>query len=160
MSEAISQENVKPPIWFWIVGVVMLLWNLLGLFVFAVMVMMVTGSIDVASEQALAGLSEDQQSNRIATKAVIDATPTWVNVAFGVAVVCGVLGSIALLMRRKLAVWLLILSLLGVLTQNAYVYLLSDSIEVMGVGLSPAVIMSAIAIVPFAIFCSRRSWLR
>lgn len=77
-----------------------------------------------------------------------------------VAVIFGVLGCIALVMKRRLAIPLLIISLLGVLAQNTHMYLLSDAAGIMGVGASPFVIAGAITLVPFAIFCAHKSWLR
>jgi hypothetical protein len=87
------------------------------------------------------------------------STPTWVNVAFGVAVIFGVMGCIALVMKRRLAIPLLIISLLGVLVQNTYMYFLSDTVEAMGVGASPFVIVGAIAVIPFALYCANKRWL-
>ena len=99
-----------------------------------------------------AGMNEEQID-------LILSTPFWVTIAFGAAVIFGVLGCVALLMRRKLAITLLVISLIAVLAQNFFVYFMSNSIEIMGVGASPAVILGAIAIVPFAVVCARRGWL-
>ena len=151
--------TTKPPKWYWAISALILLWNLLGAFVFAFMVMIVSGNLDIASEQAMASLTEEQKAQTIETKETIINTPLWVNVAFAVAVGFGVLGSLALLMRKKLAIPLLIISLVGVLVQNSYTYLLSDTIEKMGVGLSPVVILVAILLIPFAMLCAKRGWL-
>ena len=124
------------------------------------MVMMVTGTVDIASEQALAGLSESQRSQAMMTKEVILSTPMWSNVAFAIAVGFGLAGSIALLLQKKVALPIFVVSLLGVLIQNSYNYFLSDAVEKIGVGLSPLVIAVAIALIPFAVFCSKNGWLR
>ena len=149
MSEESQPTSVKTPIWFWVVGSILLLWNLAGLAAFA-MIMVLSGS-DEALQQS--GMNDAQIE-------LIKATPPWVNIAFAVAVVFGVLGCIALLMRKNLAVPFLILSLLGVIAQNLYVFLLSNSVEIMGVGLSPVVIPVAIGLVPFAMYCSKQAWWR
>lgn len=155
-----STGNInKPPVWYWLVAVIVMFWNLLGVFVFTIMVLMVTGTLDIASEEAMAGLTEVQRSQNMTTKEVILSTPMWSNVAFATAVGFGVAGSIALLMRRKVAVPIFVISLVGVLVQNSYNYLLSDAVEKMGVGLSPMVILVAVALVPFTLFCSNRRWL-
>lgn len=107
--------------------------------------------------------NEELLTQATATEAQVEAissTPIWVNIAFGVAVIFGVLGSIALLMRRKLAFPLFVISLLGVLAQNAYVFLLSDTVEKMGVGLSPLVIAVAVLIVPLSAAWTKKGWLR
>ena len=150
----------RPPAWYWIVAAGSLLWNVFGAFVFAVMVLMVTGTFDIASEEAMANLTEAQRAQTVTTKEVILGTPMWSNIAFAFAVGCGVAGSVALLMRRRIATPLFIVSLAGVLVQNAYNYLLSDAVAKIGVGLSPVVILIAIALVPYSMFCGKKAWLR
>ena len=149
----------KPPSWYWFVAVIVTLWNLLGVFVFTVMVLMVTGTLDIASPEAMAGFSEAQREQTLTTKEVILSTPMWSNVAFAVAVGFGVAGSVSLLLRRAAALTCFIISLVGVLVQNSYNYLLSDAVERIGVGLSPLVILVAISVVPYVMFCIKRQWL-
>lgn len=138
----------KMPLWYWILSLIFLIWNLFGLAVFLSAMFIFT------SREALenAGLNEAQIELTL-------STPAWVNVAFGVAVIFGVLGCAALLARSRFAVPILFLSLLGVLAQNAYMYLLSDTIKIMGVGASPMVIAGAILLIPFSILGVRRGWL-
>lgn len=142
-------QPATAPRWFMIASIMFLLWNLFGAAVFAATMTIFT------DEEALAeaGLNEAQIELTL-------STPTWVNVAFGVAVIFGVLGCIALVMKKKAAVPLLIISLLGVAAQNTYMYLLSDAVQVMGVGASPLVIVAAIALVPFAVFGANKGWLQ
>ena len=96
---------------------------------------------------AEAGLNEAQIDMTL-------AMPAWVTIAFGIAVVAGSLGALCLLLGSHLATPILIVSLIAVLVQNTYVYLLSDAVAVMGVGLSPLVIAVAIILVPYSIFCN------
>ncbi len=138
-----------PPIWFWIVSAILLVWNLLGLSVFGISMSMIGN----AEALAAAGLTEEAIE-------LVNSTPTWVNVAFGFAVIFGVIGCVALLLRANWGIPALIISLMGVLAQNTYAYFLSNSIELMGVGLSPIVIPVSIATVPFAIYAAKQGWLR
>ncbi|MCA9036459.1 MAG: hypothetical protein KDA91_15095 [Planctomycetaceae bacterium] len=146
MTEA---EKVAMPAWTKIVNGLLLVWNLFGLAVF-VMAMTVFSSREAMSE---AGLNEEQINLTL-------STPGWVNIAFGVAVVFGVLGCLALIWKSRLAPPLLAVSMLGVIAQNVYMYLLSDTIRIMGVGVSPVVIAVAVALVPYAVFCKSRGWLK
>lgn len=155
-----TDTNDKAPVWFWILGILILLWNLFGIFVFAIMVLIVSGNLDIANEQALAQMNEAQRSQTIVTKEVILSTPMWSNVAFAIAVGFGSIASITLLMRRSIALPLFVISLIGVLVQNSYNYLLSDAVQKMGVGLSPIVILVAILMIPVAWFCARRGLIR
>ena len=144
-----ENSTVSVPKWYWAASTLMLLWNLMGLAVFGLTVAMLN--------------NEELLTQATATEAQVEAissTPIWVNIAFGVAVIFGVLGSIALLMRRKLAFPLFVISLLGVLAQNAYVFLLSDTVEKMGAGLSPLVIAVAVLIVPLSAAWTKKGWLR
>ena len=88
-----NPETNSIPKWYWIVSVVLLLWNLMGLAVFGIMMTMIGN----AEAMTAANLNDEQQ-------ALINATPSWVNISFAVAVIFGVLGCIALLMRRKFAI--------------------------------------------------------
>jgi len=95
------------PALYWAIAVFALLWNLIGLAMFWVQVTL--------TPQAVAALPPEQQQ-------IHAAMPGWVYVFFGIAVVGGVLGSLGLLRRRRWAVPLLLLSLLGVAVQMASAY--------------------------------------
>lgn len=130
-----------PPRSFWIISSLLLAWNLLGLMAFVMQVSM--------SEEALAALPEAQRDLYL-------ATPSWVTVAFAVAVVAGTLGCVLLLVRKKLAVPVLILSLLGILAQNFHSFFLSNAVEVYG---SAGLVMPLVVIVAaiFLIWYARRA---
>ena len=122
MNEQIETVSNHAPIWFKILGWILLIWNLMGLAVF------VTSLALVNNDEAFQNTEfSDAQIE------LIKSTPTWVNIAFGVAVIFGVLGCIALLLRKSAATPLLVLSLFGVIAQSTYVFLLSNSVELMGV---------------------------
>lgn len=142
-------NGTTAPLWVTIVSGLFLVWNLFGLMVF------VLAMTQFSKREALedAGLNEQQID-------LILSTPTWVNIAFGGAVIFGVLGCVALLLKMKWAIPLLVLSLLAVIAQNTYMYFLSDTIKHMGVGASPFVIAGAIALIPYAIFCASKGWLK
>lgn len=94
MSEVIK---AKLPASFWIVGALFLLWNLFGC---AMYLWDVT-----ASEEAILAIENGEAM--LAAKAVY---PIWAKAAYALAVWGGLLASILLLMRKKLAVPLYILS--------------------------------------------------
>ena len=105
-------ENIKIPIWYWGVAGIALLWNLVGVYVFYIQI--------TASPEWLASLSEVR-------RAMVAAYPIWFNIAFGVSVVGGTLGCIALLFKKEFAVPLFITSSIGVLAQMVYSYILIDN---------------------------------
>ncbi len=93
----------KPPVWFYVVGVVALLWNAAGLL--AVVADLRLSAADIAA------LPADQQ-------ALYAARPAWSVLGSVLAVVGGTLGCLLLLLRKRLASLVLVLSLAGVLVQD------------------------------------------
>ncbi|MGW9685643.1 hypothetical protein [Flagellimonas sp. 2504JD1-5] len=110
-------DSNKPPVWFWIVSVAALLWNIMG-------VMAYLGQAYTSVEQ----LEQMTQAQR----ELFEAQPAWVTAAFAIAVFGGTLGCIALLLRKKWAKPVFFISLLGILGQFIYGLFLSNTIEVYG----------------------------
>ena len=142
-----SQSRIKPPVWFWIVSVVALLWNLIG----------------AASYVADAFMSVDQLNQFTQEQRLLyESRPIWVTAAYAFAVWAGTLGCIALLFRKKWARTAFLVSLIGVLVQNIYQFFLSDTLQVMGEGaliLALMVIIISIALLFFAKFSSSKAWI-
>ncbi|HEY5972949.1 MAG TPA: hypothetical protein VIT22_13485 [Pseudoxanthomonas sp.] len=129
------------PAGFWIIAVLALLWNLLGVVMFFVQTNL--------PPEALAALPADQ-------RALYEATPAWVNGAFAVAVFAGLLGSVTLLLHRRLALPLFVLSLLAVLVQMGYTYLATPALQVYGpAGLILPIVLIVIA--AFLVWFARKS---
>ncbi len=114
-----TNGSVKPPTWFWVVSVIALIWNLMG--VGAYLAQAYTPDDIIAQmEQAMQDL--------------VNSTPAWVTAAFAIAVWAGALGSLLLLLRKRLAHIVLILSFIGIVVQMFYNVFISNSIEVYGPG--------------------------
>ena len=107
------------PRWFWVVAVLALLWNLVGLLMFYRNVTM--------TPEALALLPTEQQQ-------IHAAMPQWVFAFFGISVFAGVIGSIALLLKRRAAVPLLLVSLLAVTVQMVSAYTITPVWALTGIG--------------------------
>ncbi|MCJ7467336.1 MAG: hypothetical protein MUO53_11665 [Maribacter sp.] len=120
---------VKPPKWFWIVSVLALLWNLMGVGAYLQQVFMFAEDLELLTQ-------EERQ--------LMEVQPAWVHGAFAIAVWAGALGCIALLLRKKWARAVLIISLLGILGQMTYMFFMSDTFAVSG---SSAMIMPIMIIV-------------
>ena len=112
-------ENAKskPNIWFWVIGVVGLIWNGLG----SMNYIMHTTNSDT--------LKESYTPEQLA---FVDASPAWVTGAFALAVWGGLLGCLLLLLRKKWAIPVLLISLIGILGQAVYNFFLSNATEVFG----------------------------
>ncbi|MCZ6595718.1 MAG: hypothetical protein O6943_12515 [Bacteroidetes bacterium] len=109
--------NNKPNRWFWIIAVVALIWNAMGVRQY------------LAKVYNLESFRPEFNAEQLA---LIDSTPAWSTGAFAIAVFGGLLGCLLLLLRKKFAVILLGLSLLAVLVRVIYVWLATDAIEVFG----------------------------
>lgn len=140
---------IAPPLpkSFWIVAVLALLWNLLGVGMFLVQVTM--------SPETLAAMPPEQQR-------IYRATPAWLNIAFAVAVFGGTLGAIGLLWKKRWAVRMFALSLVGLLVQLVGAYLVTPAWEVSGpAGLAMPVVLIAIAalLLGYSRKAAARGWL-
>lgn len=112
-------DSNKPTTLFWVIGVAALVWNGLG-------VMSYIGQAYMTDE-VKAALPE-------AERALYENVPTWVTAAFAIAVFAGLLGSAFLLMRKKLARPMFLLSLIAIIAQMSYNLFMSKAAEVYGPG--------------------------
>ena len=128
-----NTTSVVPRRWtYWVIAFVALVWNLIGLAMFVVQVRLTPGMV--------AAMPAAQQQ-------VHAATPAWVNIAFGVAVVFGVLGSLALLLRKRLAPALYMVSLLAIVVQMAGAYAVTPAWQAYGpAGLAMPAMLVVIAV--------------
>lgn len=93
-------DEQKTPLWFLAAAGLGLAWNVFGVFQYL-------GSVRATPESLVAsGLTAEQA-------AVMTGYPAWMTVAFAIGVFGGVAGSIALLLRRKIARPIFALSLAG-----------------------------------------------
>ncbi len=141
-------KTVQRPLWFVLVAVLALLWNLFGLFSFYVHF--------TASPEVIASWPEAQQQ-------IAAATPRWIFVPFAIATIGGVLGSLGLLLGKRWAEHVLLLSLLGILVQFGSIYAITPTWALTGMG--GAALPLGIAVVGvflwwFAGKAVSRGWLR
>lgn len=137
----------QPPKWFKVVAILALVWNLLGCAAYLADAMM--------TAEDVAKLSAEQQE-------LYRARPSWAVSATAVAVWLGALGSLALILRKRWTTILLVLSLLGVLVQDYWLFLASDAARVSGpsvVMMQAFVLLVSIALVALSLHASKRGWL-
>ena len=141
-------ENLRSgaaPRWFTAAAIAALLWEIFGCTMY---VLHVTGDpADLPAEQA----------------AMWAATPAWSVGAYAVAVWVGLIGAVLLIMRRRLAEPLLLVSLVAVLVQFSSLLVVPELREVTppGAWVMPAgIIIVCAAIWLFARRAKRQGWLR
>ena len=142
--EQIESNSNVPPRWFWVVSGVGLVWNLMGVAAF------------------LGQMTMDASSLSNVERAFHESTPVWATIAFGVAVSAGVLGSIALLLRQRLAISTFIVSFVAIVIQVSHSIFIGDGIEVFGTAglILPFLTLSiAAALIGHARYSATKGWI-
>ena len=138
--------GARPPIWFWIVALLGLLWELFG----------------VAQYLMHVGVLPNNMEMSEAERSLMQSSPMWVTGLFAIGVFGGALGTVGLLLRQSWARLLLIVSLVAVILQFGGWLTMTDAVAVIGpsVFVMPAIIVAvAILLVWVAGLASRRGWL-
>src|SRR5690606_13976681 len=76
--------------------------------------------------------------------------PAWMVAAWAIAVWGALAGSIGLLLRKRWAVWMFGLSIVGMVVTTIYSFFLSNGMEIMGT--AGAVFSAVIFVIAFALF--------
>ena len=143
-------KNVKTkiPMWFWVVAVFFLLWNLMGVSSFF--------THTFISNEVLDALP-------IAEKELYESYPLWTKIVFAIGIFGGLLGSIGLVLKKKWSKLSFIISLCAIIPQMIYNVFVSKSMEVHGtvsIVIPIMVVAFGIFIVWFSEFGIRKSWLK
>jgi hypothetical protein len=131
--------------WFMPAAIASLLWMLLGCALYLYQV-----TLDPST------LPLDQ-------RAIAEAAPTWMFAAFAVAVWVGLAGTVMLVMRRKLAEPLLLVSLIATLVQFSAYFLdqrLNEAMSTDGFVVPIVVVLLTWTVFWFARHSRQRGWLR
>ena len=91
-----TEVTNKPPIWFWIIAVIAVLWNLIGLYDYVMSITVNQAYLESFGQEMLDFLK---------------VMPMWAKLAWGLAIAGSVLGSIALVLRKAIAYPLYLLAI-------------------------------------------------
>jgi hypothetical protein len=138
-----TERTIKTPWHLWLVGVVAVLFNSIGVFEF---VMSMTQG---PSYMASAGMTPAQIAH-------YQALPAWMTVDWAIGVFGALAGSVLILLRNKLAWPVLAVSLAAFLISLAHTYLLTDGGKIMG---QPMAITSAVIAALLAFFTWYAWWM-
>lgn len=120
---------------FWAIIIFMLIWNVMGCINFFVQM----------NPEMVASYRENEQ-------AIITGRPVWATVAFAIAVFGGALGCLLLLVKKSIAFYFFIASLLGVVV--TILHTLSIGIE-FGIGEVIGIIIAPLMVAVFLIWYSK-----
>mgnify|MGYP000406776911 CR=1 FL=1 len=90
---------------FWIIGIIALIWNGMGVVNYLMQA--------YKSEAMMSKFNADQL-------ALLESLPAWMTALFAIAVFAGLIGTIAFLMRKKVAVLLFLMSFIAATIQQLY----------------------------------------
>ena len=140
-----STHRAIVPAWFWVAAGLALLFEAFGCFMY------------------LAQVTADPASLPLDQRAMWDATPMWMVAANAIAVWVGLVGAGLLLLRRKLAVPVLLVSLLAVFVQFSGLFLvpqLRQTVPDTALAAPIAILVICYAIFQLARLAHKRGWLR
>jgi hypothetical protein len=136
MNDAASAAAVRTPWHVWVVGVLTLLWNAVG-------------ALDYVMTQ-----TRNQPYLKEFTPEQLDyffGFPAWVVACWAIGVWGGVLGSLLLLLRQRLAMPVFVVSFVAMVCTTIYNFVLSNGMEMMGgpgaLILSAVIFLIALALV-------------
>lgn len=105
------------PIHLWIVGILALLWNLMGAWDYL--------ATQLELEFYMSKFTEEQLN-------YFYSYPAWTVAGWATAVWVSVVASVGLLLRKKWALWAFVISFVGLLVSSLYTLVLTNGLEVMG----------------------------
>ena len=141
MSEIQESDAKQTPWHLWVISGLAVLWNAMGAFDY---VMTQTGN-----EAYMSAFTPEQL-------AFFYDFPPWVVAAWAIAVWGGVLGALLLLLRRRLAVSVFLISLVAMVITTFHNYFLSNGMEVSGDAFS-LIFTAAIFLIALALFLYARA---
>ncbi len=130
----------KLPIWFIVVSILALIWNAMGVMAYISQAYM--------TEEVLTQLPAADQD-------MYNNLPSWYIGAFAVAVFAGTIGSLGLVIRKKWAFYVLLISLIAAIAQMCYLAFVLKMANAM----TPMIIIVGIALVWLADYATKKGWL-
>jgi len=139
-------ESKKPNVGFWVISSIALIWNLMGVINYIAQAYM--------TEEMKAAIPSTQRE-------YIENVPVWATAAFAIAVFAGFFGCLSLLLRKKIAKLLLLISLLGVAVQMSHGFMsgIEDVYGPGGVAMPIMIIGLSIFLVWYSRFVDSKGWL-
>ena len=141
-----SDESTTAVHWsFWLTGALCLVWNLLGVMAY----------MQEVNPDSLAAMPEDYRT-------MVEMRPAWATGAFAIAVWGGALGCVLLLLRKSIAFYVLVASLLGVLVQMTYGLVVAESRMSFGPSeIAMAIMIPAVALllVWYSKYATSKKWI-
>jgi len=139
MSATPDSEATRTPKHLWAIGIIALLWNSMGAMDYL--------ATQTQNESYMGQFTPEQL-------AFFYGFPTWVVAAWAIAVWGGVLGAVLLLLRKRHATPVFLLSLIAMVLTSFHNYVLSNGFEAVGdafaLGFTAMIFLVAVALFKYA----------
>lgn len=140
-------DKTTPPTWFWIVSVVLVLWELMGCFACVQQIKLGAAAMGPVDDWSLKYYA---------------ALPVWYNGVYAIATFGGLLGGLALLLRNRWAGPIFWVSFVGIIVMFGYAFAATDLIAHKGLAqvLPFPLFIAAVGglSIWFAGFCTKKGW--
>ena len=137
------KTELKPPQWLQISVVLLLIWNLVGVFLFIYDILLDNSSLDK--------IQQDFRAN----------FPLWTKIVYGLAVGLGTLGTFGLFRRNSWSKSVLAIFLLCVIIQMYYSMFIAGAIDTFGISIAKlptVVVILSLTLVWIAQLYRRKGW--
>ena len=142
-----KDQHVKTPVWFWVLAVFFLLWNIMGVISFF--------AHTFISEEALAALPANE-------RALYGEYPFWTTVVFAIAVFAGITGAVGLILKKNWATMAFVISLAAIIPQMIQNVFFTSALEIYGLAqaltMPILVLVFGVFLVWFSKYCSKKHW--
>ncbi len=135
-----TESTNKPPIWFWIVSALALIWNAMGVLKYLQQA--------YKTESFIVACTAEQLE-------MYENLPSWYTAVFALAVFGGAIGCLLLLLRKKIAYTVLLVSLVAVIIQMSYTTFSLKMADMM----TPMVVIVGILLVWLAKSATKKGWI-
>jgi hypothetical protein len=141
-----TQTTNKPNVGFWIISIVALIWNFMGIMNYLAQAYMTDD---------MKGLLKEGQ------RQYMETVPAWATAAFAIAVFTGFLGCLFLIFRKRIAKTLLLISLIGVIVQMSHGFMsgIKDVYGPGGIAMPIIIIGLALFLVWYSKSVDKKGWL-
>jgi len=136
-----ATRTVPTPWHLWVIGAIAVLWNAMGAFDYVM--------TETRNAAYMSAFTPEQL-------AFFYRLPGWVIAAWAIAVWGGILGALLLLLRRRLAVWVFLVSVVAMVVTTIHNYVLSNGLEIFADAGSHA-LTAAIFVIALGLFIYARA---
>ena len=143
-----SESTNKPNATFWVIGIIALLWNAMG--------------VDAYIQQAYNTERHQAMYPDPKQLEIVNNLPSWLTAVFAIAVFAGLLGCILMLFKKKMANLFFKLSLFAVIIQTIYNLFINEGKEIYGAfeySMLISIPIAAIFLMLYAKKSTEKGWL-